>query len=319
MGKENEKEARGEVIEKDRIGQDLELIQTVYPDAEALFAFSLEPVEAVKDKCLFALDANALLLPYVTSAHSLEEIGKTYKELIRQDRLIVPGQAVREFAKHRPEKIGNMVKTWSDFKSKITAVNDLTFPILENTERYENFRELRQQANNLIEKCKEAVGDTVNMVRAWQLNDPVSSLYRELFTKGAVVDLTVDDKTIREEKERRKKNTIPPGYKDLGIGDLVIWQTILKVGREKQQPLVFISGEEKADWFHSSDNRTLFPRYELIDEYRRVSGGQAFYILNLAELLSLFSAPQQTVDEVKEAQKTAALKAEKIKKGRDVI
>src|SRR5262249_48178151 len=69
---------------------------------------------------------------------------------------------------------------------------------------------------------------------------------------------------IAKELEYRIVHKIPPGYKDAskddrGVGDLLIWMTILEIGAERQKPLLFVTGEEKADWQHRSDNRGVLP------------------------------------------------------------
>lgn len=71
----------------------------------------LKSVEQVKNKCLFVLDTNALLLPYTTSSKSIDEIKKVYAKLIKEKRLFIPGQVAREFAKNRPEKIKDYSKS----------------------------------------------------------------------------------------------------------------------------------------------------------------------------------------------------------------
>lgn len=97
---------------------------------------------------------------------------------------------------------------------------------------------------------------------------------------------------------------IPPGYKDaakddLGIGDFLIWLTILELGSRNQKPLIFVSGEEKSDWQHRSGGAGFLPRYELVDEYQRSSGGQPFYMIPLSRLLELLNAKSESVDQIK--------------------
>lgn len=77
----------------------------IYPDAESLFKFQLAPLEEIKNDCLVVIDTNVLLLPYTVNQKSLEEIRKTYAELIASKRLVIPGQVAREFARNRATKI----------------------------------------------------------------------------------------------------------------------------------------------------------------------------------------------------------------------
>ena len=97
---------------------------------------------------------------------------------------------------------------------------------------------------------------------------------------------------------------IPPGYKDaakddLGVGDFLIWLTILDIRSKNRKPLIFVSGEEKSDWQHRTGGAGFLPRYELLDEYRRSSGGEPFYMIPLSRMLELLNAKSESVDQIK--------------------
>ncbi len=98
-------------------------------------------------------------------------------------------------------------------------------------------------------------------------------------------------------------NKLPPGYKDAskddhGIGDQLVWRCIIAIAKEKRLPIVFVSGDVKSDWFYRAEGKALFPRFELVDEIRRTSGGKSFHIINFSEFLALFGANTTAVDEV---------------------
>jgi hypothetical protein len=55
---------------------------------------------------------------------------------------------------------------------------------------------------------------------------------------------------LRKEHVFRFANQIPPGYKDAGkadegIGDYLIWETILEIGRTRKASVIFVTGGEK--------------------------------------------------------------------------
>jgi hypothetical protein len=66
--------------------------------------------------------------------------------------------------------------------------------------------------------------------------------------------------------------------------------------------VVFVSGEEKVDWWHRSEGQTLYPRYELVDEFRRNSDGHSFYIVNFSRLLDIYGASEEVVQEVRQSE-----------------
>lgn len=125
-----------------------------------------------------------------------------------------------------------------------------------------------------------------------------------MFTDKVVVDITLKEDDLRGDVLFRQIHRIPPGYKDASkeigaAGDLIIWQTILEIGRTRKSHLVFVSGEEKADWWYRASEGVLYPRFELVDEYRRASDGKTFHIVRLADVLAEFGARQEVVDAVR--------------------
>jgi hypothetical protein len=100
---------------------------------------------------------------------------------------------------------------------------------------------------------------------------------------------------------------MPPGYKDgakadTGIGDYLIWLSLLRIGREKNKDLVFVTGEEKSDWFVRSGGEAVYPRPELVDEYRRASAGKNLRLSTLHGLLREMQAPSSVINEVQRAE-----------------
>lgn len=128
-------------------------------------------------------------------------------------------------------------------------------------------------------------------------------MYRTIFLSDTIRAHSLSKHEVESELTYRTTNKIPPGYKDAakddrGIGDLLIWLTILEIGAERKKPLLFVTGEEKADWQHRSDHQGLLPRCELVDEFRRKSGAP-FYIAPFSGLLELFEAPKEVVSAVR--------------------
>jgi PIN like domain len=172
-------------------------------------------------------------------------------------------------------------------------------------------REIEEQLDRLTGEYRQLLTAVTDHVSSWEWNDPVSLLYGKLFRAEVVRDIArlLDD--IRQEHLRRFLNKIPPGYKDeakddQGIGDLLIWLTILELGSTRRTSVIFVSGEEKADWWHRSEHQQLYPRFELVDEFRRASEGHSFHIIRFSRLLELFGASTQVVDEVRQEERVSA-------------
>jgi transposase-like protein len=281
------------------------LANELLPDAAAAYAAEIRDIkDAVKDADV-VLDTNVLLIPYGAGTASLAAITSVYDTLKNSDRLYVPAQVIREFIKNRPQKIGELLQGIANKVSRTQAPGELSYPILQGIPA---FAELQQAANQTAEAVKtlqKANGELLRTIRSWEWNDPVSIAYKKHLPASIIVEPTINrDETIND-LQRRWRHSIPPGYKDAskpdyGIGDLLIWKAILEIGAKNKKDMIFVSGEEKADWQHRADGTALLPRFELLDEYRRASGGQALYILPLSRLLELLNVAKESVKEVKE-------------------
>lgn len=275
-----------------------------YPDASSIFAVSLPSLEQSRDEALIVLDTNVLLIPYTINPKSLDDIKRTYIRLINEGRLFIPAQVAREFAKNRANKIGELFQQLSRKRNKLDSLQVGRYPLLEPLTEYKELLEFEKDIDEKVKQYRRAIGDILNHIRSWRWNDSVSLLYRELFQPSVIVDTPMTNSEIEGDLKRRNVNRIPPGFKDSskpdqGVGDLVIWHTILHLGRERKKTVIFVSGEEKTDWWHRSEGEPLYPRFELVDEFMRISDNKAFHIAKFSQLLDIFGAEEQVVAEVR--------------------
>ena len=283
---------------------DIFLKRKVYPDAAGVFSFQPKTLDEIKSDCRFVLDTNVLLLPFKVGTSDLEEIGKVYRKLRGENRLFIPGQVAREFGANRPSHLADLAHALLEVKAKFEPAFK-RYPLLDGLEEYEALGERWKEIQKSFEDCAKLRDQLVERVRGWYWNDPVSNVYHNLFASDVVVEPDFNEREVRADHAWRIENGIPPGYKDKskrdnGVGDLLIWRTVLHVG--KQEPcksVVLVSGDEKADWVTKSDNKPLFPRYELVDEFRRASKGQSFHLISFHALLALFGAGEDTIEHVR--------------------
>lgn len=283
---------------------DIFIAQKLFPDAKALLLTENNPVKSILDTCNFVIDTNVLLVPYLTGSDSFDQLLKIYQKLVTEKRIFIPGQVAREFVKNRSNKITELYSNLSSRKSKTVKPEQNYHPILKKLPEFTKLLEIEEALIKAINDYQKTLSNVQTSVREWSLNDPVSEMYREIFTEECIFDLPFDEEEVSKKLDFRFLHKIPPGYKDggkddKGIGDLLIWLTILKIGEMQKNDLIFITGEEKADWQHRADNRGLFPRFELVDEYRQISG-KSFHIISLSTLLQLFEVEEAVIEEIKE-------------------
>ncbi|MGG4607686.1 PIN domain-containing protein [Providencia sp. Me31A] len=288
------------------------MLNDILPDVTSCFEDEPKRIEDSLKKANIVLDTNTLLLPYTSGVSSLSKIAQIYEKIVNLGRLYIPEQVAREFVKNRPTQLANLYSGISDKISKINVPDPFEPAILDSIK---DFKELNISLDKLKKEKKKLNGlaDKIKSeIKGWGWNDPVSQAYRPIFKKEIIIKLdnTNENKkdSIVEEMRDRYKCLIPPGYKDSakndeGIGDYLIWKTILQLGKHNNCPTIFVSGDEKADWFHRVNDKGFLPRYELEAEYRQVSKGHDFYIIPLSKLLELMDAEKSLVDEIKKEEK----------------
>ena len=81
--------------------------------------------------------------------------------------------------------------------------------------------------------------------------------------------------------------------------------TILDVARSQKKDVVFVSGDQKPDWCVKVNNTTLYPRYELINEFCLASDGKSFHIVKFSDFLELFGAKAEVIEEIRKEEDIA--------------
>jgi hypothetical protein len=88
---------------------------------------------------------------------------------------------------------------------------------------------------------------------------------------------------IYKEGESRYKIKRPPGYEDVDkkdgrkyyqglvieskYADLIVWKQAMDEAKLKQKPVIFITDDQKDDWWKREFGKTIGPRPELLDEF----------------------------------------------------
>ncbi|MGA1831691.1 PIN domain-containing protein [Rhizobium wenxiniae] len=281
-------------------------LEDLYPETELLFSASSLNLSPQAD-VIVAFDTNILLLPYKLGRDDLTAISKTYKSLADAKKIYVPARVVREFIRLRDEKLAEMINGLNDRLSRLVKPDEKISPLLEGVEGYDRLPGLARAASDAVGEYMQALRDLIAQMTAWRGDDPVSKLYAEVFDKTAIVEPAIDRAQVSREWERRRLLRIPPGYKDAGkedngIGDYLIWLSLVELGRLTKKNLVFVTGDSKADWAVRATNKAVYPRPELVDEYRRASGGGILHIMNLGEFLTKMQVSEEVVKEVRAAE-----------------
>jgi hypothetical protein len=259
------------------------------------------------EDCIFVLDTNTILTPFSASRDSVEEVGRVFKKLSSKGKLLLPAHCLREFLNIRGSKIRETFDSLKSLKQRLNSIQKPTLhaPVLDS---HSSFKALNDSGKKLIEAKELALkhlADLEHSLTAWDWSDPVSNLYREVFTKASVVEYELEE-GFPKELEKRYQEKRPPGFNDEGkpdggAGDLIIWKTLLKIGTERRTAIVFVTNDTKDDWWVSvRDNSMvtpLLPRDELIAEFQQATG-QRFGLMTFPNFLKHNSANEQVVSEI---------------------
>lgn len=278
-------------------------LNKVYPEAEKIFSTAFKSAEEIIKKGIIILDTNILLIPFDTNPKSLAEIKQIFEKYRNSNRLFIPARVAREFANNRGNKIGFVYLQLKQLKDQINNANSIrinNYPILDNIIDYGKLKKEFEKVKNHIQVSNELLNKIESQIRGWTWDDPVSEIYEKLFSSENIIEMERPKEEMEEEINFRVKYKIAPGYKDSdkpddGIGDLEIWQTILEISKRNNSDVIFVTNDAKNDWFHKQDKSTLYPRFELFDEFRRFTNGNSIAIIDFLQFLKLSEANNDTI------------------------
>jgi len=283
-------------------------LEKVFPEADKVFSFEHKNIQEVKDDCVYVFDTMVLLVPYFTSKESVQEFSRIFKDLKKGKRLFIPARVAREFAKNRGQKIAETYNKIIESQDRLNKaeISLERFPIFETNSDYARLKDIEGKINALKSEYREKLNALSDDLMNWKWNDPVSLIYKDVFTPETIIELKETAESLAAKMQFRFEHGVPPGFKkkdqakpDEGIGDLIIWQVTLEIGKETNSNVVLVTNEEHKDWFYRHQNTAILPKYELIEEFRRYTGGKSINIINFSKFLKLQNAQEKTVEEVK--------------------
>jgi PIN like domain len=231
---------------------------------------------------------------------------RIYKGLIENSRLLLPARVIREFGNNRGKNLAEIYKRLKQKENsldKVETKNDF-FPILENEEEYIILKKNEADIKEIIKKSREAIKTLQSKVSNYNWNDPVSQMYKDVFSEEIIIEAKKSKEALIEDLNFRIEHKIAPGYNDSGksdkgIGDLIIWQTILEIGKDLNKDVIFVTDDSKNDWFYIEEKKTIYPKFELFDEFRRISNN-TIHIIDITTFLEIQEANEDMIKEVQE-------------------
>jgi len=267
--------------------------------------------------CIFVFDSSVLLSLYRYPQKTTKKLFVIIEKL--KDRIWMPHQVALEYQRNRLDVISEQKMAYDQMTNLLSA----TYSKLEKEFEQKYFKHPFINCKTLLKKISsyhkklekdleklaikhpdwikdDYIRDQLDKVFADKLGDPYSEeKIQELYKEG---------------KSRYDKE-IPPGYedkkKDLSdksetrkYGDLIIWYQMIDKANEIKKPIIFITDDQKEDWWWEVGGSHVGARFELIKEMKE-KGGVDFYMYQSDQFIKYASehlsmkVDQQIIEEIK--------------------
>ncbi len=264
--------------------------------------------KALWDNATFVFDTNVFLNLYRYSKKTRDALLDAMKQL--ESRIWMPYHVAFEFMRRRPEIIFETVDRYSKLKQEGEKLLHACSEMLRVKMNDPEYLELQKYINQWLStnKKKNLLVDNVT-------DDPILERILQLYENKVGPDFTEDEKiNAVKDGEIRYAKKIPPGYMDAqkaknsgdnnAYGDFFVWKQILKYSAENKTSIIFVTHDQKEDWWNIVHGKTIGPRVELRKEFYN-NAQTLFHMYTMDSFISHFDAGEtgsidkSVVEEVK--------------------
>lgn len=267
---------------------------------------------------LFCFDANVLLNLYRYSVDTRNQFLKILRFL--GERIWLPHQAGFEFHNNRLGVIGEQKGIFQKISKVLDKSHKDLLEDLGGDHISLDGDKILKIIERAFEKAKQLLADDKDKHPDLLSKDLIRDCLTEIF-KDRVGAPYTEEKLLKiyEEGGSRYERKIPPGYKDnnkderkyYGLieiqsqyGDLLIWKQLIDKAKEKKCPFIFITDDQKEDWWNIFKGKTMGPRPELLTEFVNCTQQSIYflkptYFLEQAKKRYNVAVTKKTLDEVR--------------------
>lgn len=287
------------------------------------YALLEEEKKAVWDDCYVVLDANILLNFYRCSKDTSDDVFNILEAI--KDKLWIPYQVVWEYFNNRRNVFHENWNAAKTIKESFKKCID-QFYHEEKVEKllarnpFINTDELKGVISQCIDEVNKVLSKYEQNVTDFTFDDDILVKITELLEGKVGDDLSEQDLlNIYKEGKKRYELKFPPGYKDNTkdkqaqgerhvYGDLINWQMIINKAKNDGINIVFVSGDQKEDWWDVWNGEKIRPRTELIKEFHDKTGKDIVIynqhsFMQYAKENFVNDTKDASIDEVKEVEK----------------
>ena len=250
----------------------------------------------------FVFDTNVFLNLYRYSNNTRNQLIESFEWL--KKRIWMPYQVASEFCKDRYNVIDEANRRFDNISAEADKLADSWKTELRLDQNDLDIKELSKYLKEWIFKKRDSNYLTFNVT-----DDEVFFFFFDLLDGKVGKPFSGEEKLkIEQEGEKRYAGKIPPGYKDSKkvenrFGDLLVWKEIIGYAKSKKVDIIFVTHDQKEDWWNIINGKTIGPRIELRKEFYEETG-RIFHMYTMSTFLSFFTANKEnsidkaTIDEV---------------------
>lgn len=242
------------------------------------------------DNATFVFDTNVLLNLYRYSKDTRDALLKSMEQL--KDRIWMPYNIAYEYMNNRAEIIHQVSERYESLKEDGKKFVDQCAQQLKMKKDSKDFEDLKKYLYDWIDEKKNKY-----YVSEKYTEDSILNRLLKIFD-GKVGDAYIDSKLeeIKKEGKDRYSKKVPPGYKDFKkgnenndnnmYGDLIIWYQIIDYASQKAKDIIFVTDDQKEDWWNKSYGKTIGPRIELRKEFINKTN-RKFHMYDMANYIEI--------------------------------
>ncbi|MCT7954309.1 PIN-like domain-containing protein [Laspinema palackyanum] len=263
------------------------------------YSLNQEQFKELWENCIFVFDTNILLNLYRYSKNTRNDFTNNILRKI-EERLWIPHQVALEFQEKRltliesqQTQIDTIKSKWE--KHKTAFLGDIRKFYSVNPKSL--IGRLDKELLEYLNTKNSLIYEKLELTKHDAIRDIVDELFHgkigEIPAKGTLMDIYKDGQERYKIKYppgfcdhyKKEKSKYPPYlYKEMEFkreyGDLILWKELLKeVESRNWKHIIFITDDEKEDWWNINSGKTIGPRLELIQEMDE-AGVSLFYMYN---------------------------------------
>lgn len=276
------------------------------------------------EESIIILDTNVLLNLYRYTKETLDQIIGLLNKY--RDNLCMPHQVALEYHYNRKSVL---IEQSGSYKKVCDALNEIPDKVRDMlNQNLSNYKKRhKDDVDNFIKIIKSATNKHIEELNANNAKDieynstdkdSIKSEITKLYN-GKVGDpySKKEMEELEKEADVRLKKEIPPGYKDYNkkkgqkfhngvmiqnkYGDLILWKQLLRFAKERNTSIIFLTDEQKEDWWYDIKSRIIGPKVELLNEFTSETNKE-FHMFNSLGFLKRHrdDVNDDTLSEVKE-------------------